>query len=149
MKVILLQDVKGQGKKGQLLDVSDGYARNFLLSKNLAAPASASNINEMNMRASAQQHHKAEEKSAAQSSKEKLEQLEIKVAAKAGEGGRLFGAVTAKEIAEAAEKLCGLRIDKRKIVLPEPIKNYGEYTLTVKLHPEVSARLKVCVEAGA
>ena len=117
MKVILQQDVRGQGKKGQLVEISDGYARNFLLPRKLAVPATAENINTMKLQEKARQAQMAAEKAEAQALAEKLQGIQVKLAAKAGEGGRLFGAVTSKEIAEALSAQFGLNIAKTKLVL--------------------------------
>ena len=138
MKVILQQDVKGQGKKGQLVNVSDGYARNFLLPKKLAVIATAENVNTM-------KHQEAAEKAEAEALSEKLKGLTVKVAAKAGEGGRLFGAVTAKEISECLAEQHGLTIAKTKLVLDEPIKACGGYQIRAKLGYEVTGTVNVMV----
>ena len=129
MKVILQQDVKGQGKKGQLVEVSDGYARNFLLAKKLAVMATPENINTMKQQEMAKKAQEAAEKAEAQETAKKLESITVKVAAKAGEGGRLFGAVTAKEVAEALSAQHGIAINKAKLVMEEPIKACGGYKL--------------------
>ena len=136
MKVILQQDVKGQGKRGQLVNVSDGYARNFLLPKKLAVIATAENLNTMKLQEKARK---------AQEAAEKLKELMVKIPAKAGAGGRLFGAVTSKEISEALQAQFGLNIAKSKIVQDEPIKAFGGYELKVKLGYEVTGTLKVVV----
>ena len=133
MKVILQQDVRGQGKKGQLVEISDGYARNFLLPRKLAVPATAENINTMKLQEKARQAQMAAEKAEAQALAEKLQGIQVKLAAKAGEGGRLFGAVTSKEIAEALSAQFGLNITKTKLVLDEPIKACGGYQIKAKL----------------
>lgn len=145
MKVILQQDVKGQGKRGQLVNVSDGYARNFLLPKKLAVPANADNMNKMIMQDKAKKAQMEAEKAEAQATAEKLKELMVKIPAKAGAGGRLFGAVTSKEISEALQAQFGLNIAKSKIVQDEPIKSFGTYELKVKLGYEVSGTLKVMV----
>ena len=145
MKVILQQDVKGQGKKGQMVEVSDGYARNFLLPRKLAVSATADNINTMKQQEKARKAQEAAEKAEAEALSEKLKGLTVKVAAKAGEGGRLFGAVTAKEISECLAEQHGLTIAKTKLVLDEPIKAFGGYELKVKLGYEVTGTLKVVV----
>lgn len=145
MKVILQQDVKGQGKRGQLVNVSDGYARNFLLPKKLAVPANADNMNKMIMQDKAKKAQMEAEKAEAQATAEKLKELMVKIPAKAGAGGRLFGAVTSKEISEALQAQFGLNIAKSKIVQDEPIKSFGTYELKVKLGYEVSGMLKVMV----
>ena len=145
MKVILQQDVKGQGKKGQLVDVSDGYARNFLLAKKLAVPATPENVNTMKQQEKARTAQEAAEKAEAEALAKKLEAITVKVAAKAGEGGRLFGAVTSKEISEALSAQFGLNIAKAKLVLDEPIKACGGYKIKAKLGYEVIGIVNVMV----
>ena len=145
MKVILQQDVKGQGKKGQLVDVSDGYARNFLLPKKLAVIATAENLNTMKQQEKARKAQQAAEKAEAEALSKKLESLTVKVAAKAGEGGRLFGAVTAKEISECLAQQHGLNIAKTKLVLDEPIKACGGYQIKAKLGYEIVGTVNVMV----
>ena len=140
MKVILQKDVKGQGKRGQLVNVSDGYARNFLFPKNLAVPANADNMNKMIMQA-----QMAAEKAEAEAIAEKLKSVVVKIPAKAGTGGRLFGAVTSKEISEALQAQCGLNVAKTKIVQDEPIKSFGTYQLKCKLGYEITGTLNVVV----
>ena len=145
MKVILQQDVKGQGKKGQLVNVSDGYARNFLLPKNLAVIATAENVNTMKQQEKARKAQEAAEKAEAEATAKKLEGLTVKIAAKAGEGGRLFGAVTAKEVSEALSEQYGVNIAKTKLVLDEPIKAFGSYQVKAKLGFEVNGTVYVSV----
>ena len=145
MKVILQQDVKGQGKKGQLVDVSDGYARNFLLAKKLAVPATPENVNTMKQQEKARKAQEAAEKAEAEALSKKLESVTVKVAAKAGEGGRLFGAVTSKEISEALNAQFSLNIAKTKLVLDEPIKACGSYKIKAKLGYEVVGTVNVMV----
>ena len=145
MKVILQQDVRGQGKKGQLVEVSDGYARNFLLPKKLAVPATAENVNTMKQQEKARKAQEAAEKAEAEALSKKLEGLMVKIPAKAGEGGRLFGAVTAKEISEALAAQHGLTIAKAKLVLDEPIKSCGGYQVKAKLGYEVTGIVNVVV----
>ena len=145
MKVILLQDVKGKGKKGQMIEVSDGYARNFMLPKKLAIEATADAINTMKMNDKATQERIAREKAAALETANKLRAMTLTVTAKGGGQGRLFGAVTNAEIAAALEKQ-GVKLDKRKIVLNENIKNVGTYTATCKLGYEINAPLTVKIE---
>ena len=145
MKVILQQDVKGQGKKGQLIEASDGYARNFLLPRKLAVPATAENINTMKMQEKAKKAQQAAEKAEAEATAARLKELTVKVVAKGGNGGRLFGAVTSKEIADALQAQHGITIPKTKIVQDEPIKTFGGYELKVKLGYEVTGTLKVVV----
>lgn len=148
MKVILQQDVRGQGKKGQLVEISDGYARNFLLPRKLAVPATAENINTMKLQEKARQAQMAAEKAEAQALAEKLQGIQVKLAAKAGEGGRLFGAVTTKEIAEALSAQFGLNITKTKLVLDEPIKACGGYQIKAKLGYEIVGTVNVLVVEG-
>ena len=143
MKVILLQDVKGKGKKGQMLEVSDGYARNFMLPKKLAIEATPDAINTMRMNDKATQERIAREKAEALAVSKQLRELTVTVTAKGGGSGRLFGSITNAEIAEALEKQAGIKLDKRKIVIAEPIKNVGTYTVTCKLGYEISAPLTV------
>ena len=145
MKVILLQDVKGKGKKGQLIEVSDGYARNFMLPKKLAIEATADAINTKNMNDKATAERIAKEKAAALELSNKLRTMTLIVTAKGGGQGRLFGAVTNAEISAALEKQ-GIKLDKRKIVLAENIKNVGTYTVTCKLGYEINAPLTVKIE---
>ena len=145
MKVILTQDVKGKGKKGQMIEVSDGYARNFMLPKKLAIEATADAINTMKMNDKATQERIAREKAEALEISKKLRAMTLVVKAKGGGAGRLFGAVTNAEIASALEKQ-GVKLDKRKIVLNETIKNVGTYTATCKLGSEISAPLTVKIE---
>ena len=145
MKVILLQDVKGKGKKGQMLEVSDGYARNFMLPKKMAIEATPDAINTMKMNDKATQERIAREKAAALETSKKLRAMTLTVTAKGGGAGRLFGAVTNAEIAAALEKQ-GVKLDKRKIVLNENIKSVGTYTVTCKLGYEINAPLTVKIE---
>ncbi len=142
MKVILLQDVKGKGKKGQLLEVSDGYARNFMLPRKLAIEATPDAINTMKMNDKATQERIAREKAEALATGKKLREMTVTVTAKGGGAGRLFGSVTNAEIAEALAKQ-GIQLDKRKIVMNETIKSVGTYTVTCKLGYEITAPLSV------
>ena len=146
MKVILLQDVKGKGKKGQLLEVSDGYARNFMLPRKLAIEATPDAINTMKMNDKATQERIAREKAAALETSKKLRAMTLTVTAKGGGAGRLFGSVTNQEIADALAKASGIKLDKRKIVLSDPIKAVGTYTVTCKLGYEINAPLTVKIE---
>ena len=146
MKVILLQDVKGKGKKGQMIEISDGYARNFMLPKKLAMEATADAINTMRMNDKAAAEKAAREKAAALDTANKLRAMTLTVKAKGGGAGRLFGSVTNQEIADALEKNTGVKLDKRKIVIADPIKNVGTYTVTCKLGYEISAPLTVKIE---
>jgi len=145
MKVILLKDVKGQGKKGELKEVSDGYARNFLLPRKLATEANKDNMNVMRQQEEAKERQLAKEKAEAEQAAEKLENLSVKISAKAGKGGRLFGAVTSKEIAEALRSQHGVSVEKNKIVQAEPIKAFGTYKVKCKLGHEVSGVINVVV----
>ena len=145
MKVILLQDVKGKGKKGQMLEVSDGYARNFMLPKKLAIEATPDAINTMKMNDKATQERIAREKAEALETSKKLRAMTLTVKAKGGGAGRLFGAVTNAEIASALDKQ-GVKLDKRKIVMNENIKSVGTYSVTCKLGYEINAPLTVKIE---
>lgn len=146
MKVILLQDVKGMGKKGDVKNASDGYARNFLLPKGLAIEATNQAMSELNSKAEAVAHHKAEEKAAAESNKAKIDGKTIKVTAKSGENGKLFGAVTSKELADVLDKEYSIKVDKKKISAPD-MKNTGSYSFTVKLYQGVVASMTVDIVA--
>ena len=148
MKVILQQDVKGQGKKGQMVEVSEGYARNFLLPRKLAVAATADAINTMNLKEKARRAEEARQKAAAEATAEQLKNCMVKLTAKAGNGGRLFGAVSAAAIADAVKEQLGQTIDRRRVIIASPIKAVGDYTVTAGLHPEVSANLKVRVSAA-
>ena len=145
MKVILMQDVKGKGKKGQMIEVSDGYARNYMLPRKIAMEATTDAVNTMRMNDKATAERIAREKAEALATAGKLREMTVVVKAKGGGQGRLFGAVTNAEIAAALEK-AGVKLDKRKIVLNENIKNVGTYTVTCKLGYEISAPLSVKIE---
>ncbi|MBQ9762120.1 MAG: 50S ribosomal protein L9 [Oscillospiraceae bacterium] len=146
MKVILLQDVKGKGKKGQMIEVSDGYARNFMLPKKLAIEATADAINTMKMNDKATQERIAREKAEALAVSKQLREMTLTVLARGGGNGRLFGSVTNQEIADALAKNTGIKLDKRKIVISDTIKNVGTYTVTCKLGYEITAPLTVKIE---
>ena len=146
MKVILLQDVKGKGKKGQMLEVSDGYARNFMLPKKLAIEATPDAINTMRMNDTAAAEKAAKERAEALDISKKLRAMTVIVKAKGGGAGRLFGSVTNQEIADALEKSAGIKLDKRKIVISDPIKSVGTYTVNCKLGYEITAPLTVKIE---
>ena len=148
MKVILLQDVKGKGKKGQLIEASDGYARNFLLPKKLAIEATADAINTKKMNDKATAERIAKEKAEALALSNKLREMTVVVTAKGGGNGKLFGSVTNQEIADALKAKAGVTMDKRKIVISDPIKNVGTYTVTCKLGYEINAPLTVKIEEG-
>ncbi|HPE15410.1 MAG TPA: 50S ribosomal protein L9 [Oscillospiraceae bacterium] len=145
MKVILQQDVKGQGKKGALVDVSDGYARNYLLPRKLAVAATADNLNAMKLQEKARAAQLAAEKKAAEEAAEKLQNSPVRVSAKAGAGGRLFGAVTSKEIAEALSAQHGIEVQKTAIVQDEAIKAFGSYELKCKLGHGVTGTIYLLV----
>ena len=146
MKVILLQDVKGKGKKGQMLEISDGYARNYLLPKKLAMEATADAINTMRMNDKAAAEKAAKERAEAMEISRKLREMTVVVTAKGGGAGKLFGSVTSQEIADALKAKHGITIDKRKIVLADTIKNVGTYTVQCKLGYEITAPLTVKIE---
>ena len=145
MKVILQQDVKGHGKKGQMVEVSDGYARNFLLPKKLAVAATAENVNTMRQQEKARLALEAAERAAAMEMVEKLKGCMVKIPAKAGSGGKLFGSVTSKEVSEALKAQFGIDIAKAKIVMEEPIKSFGSYQLKCKLGYEIVGAVNVVV----
>ncbi len=145
MKVVLLQDVKAQGKKGELINVSDGYARNFLFPKGLAVEADAKIMSELKSKEEARLHKIEEEKAAARAIAEKLTGIMVKLKSTAGADGRLYGSVTAKDIAEALEKDHGIAVDKRKIVMDGPIRAFGTYAFDVKLYTEVTGKINVVV----
>jgi large subunit ribosomal protein L9 len=145
MKVILQQDVKGHGKKGQMVEVSDGYARNFLLPRKLAVEASAENINTMKMQDKAKKAREAEEKAQAEALAERLKSCQVKISARAGQGGKLFGSITSKEIAEELKKQYDLDVNKSKIVQNDPIKAFGAYEIKCKLGYEVTGTIYVLV----
>ena len=146
MKVILLQDVKGKGKKGQMIEVSDGYARNFMLPRKIAIEATADAVNTMRMNDKATAERIAREKAEAMETGKKLRELTVVVKAKGGGAGRLFGSITNQEIAESLKNQTGIVLDKRKIVISDPIKNVGTYTVTCKLGYEITAPLTVKIE---
>lgn len=143
MKVILQADVKSLGKKGQVIEVAEGYARNYLLPRKLAVVASGGNLKVLGQQQAADARQKAEDLSAAQKLAAKLEGLTVSIPTKVGDSGRLFGSVTSKEIADLLHQEYGILIDKRKIELKESIKSLGVYNLEVKVHPDVQATLKV------
>ena len=145
MKVILKADVRGKGKKGQMIEVAEGYARNFLLPKGLAVLATADAMNTMRLQEKAKAKADAEAKAAATEIAEKLKGLQVKVASKGGEGGKLFGAVTGREIAAALKEQHGVDIDSKKLVLDEPIKSFGSYQVKAKLGFEISGTVYAIV----
>ena len=145
MKVILQQDVKGQGKKGQMVEVSDGYGRNFLLPRKLAVEATAENVNTMKKQDKARQARLAEEKSADQAAAERLKGCQVNIRARAGQGGRLFGSITSREISDELKAQHGIDVNKSKIALSEPIKSFGSFEVKCRLGSEVSGVINVLV----
>ena len=146
MEVILLQDVKSLGKKGQIVKINDGYARNYVLPKKLGLEANAKNLNDLKLEKARQAKHEAEELAAAKELAVKVEAQPVKVTIKTGEGGRTFGSVSSKEISEAAKKQLNLDIDKKKLQMENPIRNLGVTNVPVRLHPKVTGSLKVWVK---
>lgn len=143
MKIVLLEDVKALGKKGDLAEASEGYARNFLIPKKLAAPATAENLNALKLKKANEDRLAAEALAAARELAAKLEEKKVSVSIKGGENGKTYGSVSTKEIAEAVKSQLGLEIDRKKIVLPEPLKSFGTFETAVRLHREVQAKLMV------
>lgn len=148
MIVILMKDVKGTGKAGEVVKVSDGYARNMLLPRGLAKEASDGNIRNLEKQKEIAAEKRAEQKAAAQKTAEKLENVTLEIKTKGGESGKLFGSITSKDIADALEKQENIKVDKKKIEMSSPIKQAGQSTVTIKLFTEVSAELKVNVTVG-
>lgn len=146
MKVILLADVKGKGKIGDIVKVSDGFARNMLFPKNLAMEATDKNLKNLEMKKAKIAKEEAESLGAAQLQAEKINKISVTIKSKAGDGGKLFGSITSKDIANAIKEQHGISVDKRKVQLDSPIKNAGETSVEIKLYPEVTASLKVVVE---
>ncbi len=146
MKVILLQDVKSVGKRGDVVEVSDGYAKNFIFKKKLGTPADAKNLNDLKLRKENEEKVAAENLADAEKFAEVIASKTVTVRLKAGEGGKTFGSVSSKEIAQEAKTQFDMDIDKKKIVLPEAIRSFGMFEVPVKLHPQVTATLKVKVE---
>ena len=147
MEIILIQDVKALGKKGEIVKVNDGYARNFILPKNLGMEATKKNLNDLKLQKAAEEKKLRELLEEAREYAKKLEEITVNLNIKAGEGGRSFGSISAKEIVAGVKEQYGLEIDKKKLQLAEQIKNAGSYTVLVKLHPQVTAEMKVKVEA--
>jgi len=146
MKVILKQDIKGLGKKESMVEVSDGYARNYLLPKGLAVEANISNINVMNTKKQAEKMKKDKELANAKELAAKIKEITVVIKAKAGENGKLFGSITSKDIADKLKNDFGIDLDKRKLVMPESLKGLGTYEIEAKLYPEVSSKLTVKIE---
>lgn len=142
----MLEDVKSLGKKGEVVNVSDGYARNFILPKKLGLEATTKNLNELKQQKAAEAKQQQEILEEAQKFASELESKSVKMTIKAGEGGRTFGSVSTKEIAAAIKEQLGFDVDKKKLMLSEPIKNGGTYSVPIKLHPKVTAQMKVIVE---
>ena len=149
MKVILLQDVKSLGKKGEIVNVNDGYARNFILPKKMGVEATGKNLNDLKLQKNNEKKVAQEQLDSAKTLDEKIGQGKVELAIKVGEGGRVFGSVSSKEIAAAVKEQMGLDVDKKKIQLKETIKSLGTHNVPVKLHPEVTAELKVIVKEEA
>lgn len=146
MKVILIEDVKSLGKKGQLVEVNDGYARNFILAKKLGLEATPKNLNDLKLKKANDEKVAKEIYEEAKAFGERLKEMEVNVSIKTGEGGKIFGSVSSKEIAEAAKAQLGIELDKKKMVLPSPIKTLGTTLVPIKLHPKVTSELKVNVK---
>lgn len=146
MKVILLEDVKSLGKKGDLVEVNDGYGRNFILAKKLGVEATAKNRNDLKLKKAHEDKLAAQKLADAKAFAEELKKVQVTLQIKAGEGGKLFGSISSKEIAQAAKEQLDLELDKKKLVLPSPIKAVGTTMVPVKLHPQVTAELKVIVQ---
>ena len=148
MKVVLLQDVRGQGKKGQLINVSDGYARNYLIPRGIATEATTDNINAMKLQEKARKAQIEREKAEAKAIADKLSSVQVTIRAKGSSGGKLFGAVTSQEISDSLKEQHGIEIEKNKIVQSEPIKSYGVYSVKAKLGYEISGEISVLVVEG-
>lgn len=146
MKVILLEDVKSLGKKGELVEVNDGYGRNYILAKKLGVEATARNMNDLKLKKAHEDKLAAQRLEDAKAFAEELQKVQVTLKIKAGEGGKLFGSISSKEIAQAAKEQLDLELDKKKLVLPSPIKAVGTTVVPVKLHPQVTAELKVIVQ---
>lgn len=145
MKIILLQDEKKLGKKGDIIEVSDGYARNYVLPKKIGLEATSKNLNDLKLQKANADKVALEQLNEAKALAEVIAEKTVEVKMKAGEGGRAFGSVSSKEIAAECKAQHGIEIDKKKIQLPEPLKNFGTYEVSIKLHPQVTAKLKVHV----
>ena len=145
MKVILIEDVKSLGKKGQLVDVNDGYARNYILAKKLGLEATPKNLNDLKLKKANEEKVAKELYEEAKAFGERLKEMEVNVTIKTGEGGKIFGSVSSKEIAQAAQEQLGIELDKKKMQLPSPIKTLGTTMVPIRLHPKVTAELKVNV----
>ena len=146
MKVILIEDVKSLGKKGQIVDVSDGYARNFIFAKKLGLEANPKNLNDLKLKKAHEDKLAAQRLAEAKEFAESLKEVQVVLSIKIGEGGKIFGSISSKEIAQAAKEQLNLDIDKKKLVLPNPIKAVGTTLVPIKLHPQVTGELKVVVK---
>jgi len=146
MKIILIQDVKKLGKKGDIIEANDGYARNYIIPQKLGVEANNKNMNDLKLQKSNEVKVAQEQLDAAKQFAEDLAKLEVVVKIKAGEGGKVFGSVSSKEIAIAAKDQCGVELDKKKIQLADPIKTFGVHEVAIKLHPQVTGSLKVKVQ---
>ena len=146
MKIILLQDVKKLGKKGDIIEANDGYARNYIIPQKIGVDANGKNLNDLKLQKSNQEKVAQEQLSAAKALADEIGTKQVVVKIRAGEGGKVFGSVSSKEIAAAAKEQVGLELDKKKIQLSDPIKTFGVHDVTIKLHPQVTANLKVKVE---
>lgn len=146
MEVVLLEDVKALGKKGQIVKVSDGYARNFILPKKLGVEASSKNLNDLKLQKANEQRLAEEKLAEAQALADKLAELSITLTMKAGEGGRAFGSISGKEISKGITEQLGITIDKKKLLLPEPLKTFGTHEVSIKLHRDVTGKLAVKVK---
>jgi large subunit ribosomal protein L9 len=146
MKIILLEDVKSLGKKGDIKDVSDGYARNFIIPKKLGIEATPKNLNDLKLKKAGEEKLIKQQLENAKAFAEQLSSKQVILSMKSGEGGRLFGSISSKEIAQAYKDQCNIEIDKKKIQLPEPIKSFGVHQISIKLHPQVTGGLTVVVK---
>ena len=146
MKVILIEDVKSLGKKGEIVEVNDGYARNFILAKKLGLEATPKNLNDLKLKKANEEKVAQEQHAEAVAFAEQLSKMQVVLQIKAGEGGRTFGSVSTKEIAQAAQEQLGVELDKKKMQLPNPIKSVGTHMVPIRLHPKVTAELKVIVK---
>lgn len=146
MKVILIEDVKSLGKKGEIVNVNDGYARNFILAKNLGLEATPKNLNDLKLKKANEEKRAKEIYEEAVAFAEQIRKMEVTLSIKAGEGGKIFGSVSSKEIAQAAQEQLGIELDKKKMQLPTPLKSVGTHMVPIKLHPRVTAELKVHVK---
>ena len=148
MKILLTEDVKKLGKKGEIVDVSDGYAKNFILPKKLGIEATKSVVNEWQTKKGSEENRKRKEEEQAKALAAELSGKAVVIRTKTGEGGRLFGSITSKDVAEALEKQLNIKVDKKKIQVPDSIKGIGDFTIVVKLHPKASAELRLKVESN-